>query len=246
MTISSHAVSAILSRLSCSCQHLKKPFSTFLKSCFYVHKLASCSGNKPQLAYSFLFFFISKKKHHPPPQQQQQPPLKKSNKPTTTTPEELLASYRAFFAQNLRRSSSFFSVTTTTFRYTHESSDSHPASFLSLGMAMRLVGSVERCARKPPALQRFSLSSLSLFLSLSFLSRARLGGRSPGRGPTLPRVSRASSRPSVFRQSVRPSVRSVRATARRPPVRPSVRLPEPTHKSTFSVHTTNSSHLPST
>jgi hypothetical protein len=131
MTISSHAVSAILSRLSCSCQHLKKPFSTLLKSCFYVHKLASCSGNKPQLAS----FFFSEKKHHPPPPpppQQQQPPLKKSNNPTTTTPAELLASYRAFFAQNLCRSSSFFSVTATTFRYTQESSNSHPASFLSL------------------------------------------------------------------------------------------------------------------
>jgi hypothetical protein len=66
MTISSHAVSAILSRLSCSCQHLKKPFSTFLKSCFYVHKLASCSGNKPQLASFFLSFYVFLRKKTPP------------------------------------------------------------------------------------------------------------------------------------------------------------------------------------
>jgi hypothetical protein len=165
----------------------------------------------------------------------------------------LLASYRAFFAQNLCWSSSFFSVTATIFRYAQESSDSHPASFLSSWVGDETGGKCERCARKSPALQRFSLSlSLSLFplfaLSLSSLSCARLRGRSPGRRPNLPRVRRASSRPSVFPKSVRsvrPSVRSVRATARRPPARPSVRLPEPTHKSMFSVHTTNSSHLPS-
>jgi hypothetical protein len=93
---------------------------------------------------------------------------------------------------------------------------------------MRLVGSVSdalgnllRCnASLSLSLSLSSFSSLPL--SLLSVALARLRGRSPGRRPTLPRVRRASSRPSVFRQSVR----SVRATARRPPVRPSV-FPNP-------------------
>jgi hypothetical protein len=151
----------------------------------------------------------------------------------------LLASYRAFFAQNLCRSSSFFSVTATTFRYTQESSDSHAASFLSLEMAMGLVGSVSdapgNILRCNASLSVSSLSSLPLSLLSLSLALARLVGL---------RAAARLFRASAARPRVRPSSASPSGQSARPSARPSVRLPEPTHKSTFWVHTTNSSHLP--
>jgi hypothetical protein len=138
----------------------------------------------------------------------------------------LLASYRAFFAQNLCRSSSFFSVTATTFRYTQESSDSHPASFLSLEMAMRLVGSVSdalgNLLRCNASLSLFlpslpSLPSLSLF-SLSRSPAWSVSGPPPDSSAHPPRVLA-----SVRLPPVRPAFRPVSPRDRPSSARPSSR-----------------------